>query len=171
IRLGWAGHARNGGEVSRALEDSGAQAVAIHARTRAEKFEGTAHWEMIGEARRAVGIPVIGNGDVRSEEDALRMLEQTGCDGVMLGRAAFGDPWVFRRVRAFHERGERLPLPSAGERLAAGLRHLALTVRAVRREAAAREMRKHGAWCGKGLPRSGAMRVRGNKTQRAEGVG
>ena len=168
IRLGWDGNSRNVVEVSRALEDSGAQAVAIHARTRAEKFEGTAHWEMIGEAKRAVGIPVIGNGDVRSEEDALRMLEQTGCDGVMLGRAAFGDPWVFRRVRAFHERGERLPLPSAGERLAAGLRHLALMVRDVGREAAAREMRKHVAWYVKGLPRSAAMRDQVNKTQSVE---
>ncbi|MBI1800250.1 MAG: tRNA-dihydrouridine synthase, partial [Chloroflexi bacterium] len=70
----------------------GARAVAIHARTRAEKFEGAAHWEMIGEAKQAVKIPVIGNGDVRSAEDAVRMIELTGCDAVMLGRAAFGDP-------------------------------------------------------------------------------
>ncbi|MEO5989201.1 MAG: tRNA-dihydrouridine synthase family protein, partial [Candidatus Eisenbacteria bacterium] len=87
IRLGWDGDNRNVVEVARALEGAGAQAVAIHARTRAEKFEGVAHWDMIGEAKRAVGIPVIGNGDVRSAEDAVRMLETTGCDGVMLGRA------------------------------------------------------------------------------------
>src|SRR5262249_28052155 len=145
IRLGWDGNSRNVVEVSKALEDSGAAAVAIHARTRAEKFEGVAHWEMIGEAKRAVGIPVIGNGDVRTEDDALRMLETTGCDAVMMGRAAFGDPWVFRRVRAFHESGERLPGPTAGERLAAGVRHLHLMTASVGAEAAAREMRKHVA--------------------------
>ncbi|HYM82045.1 MAG TPA: tRNA-dihydrouridine synthase family protein, partial [Candidatus Limnocylindria bacterium] len=77
IRLGWDGASRNVVEVARALEDAGAQAVAIHARTRAERFEGAAHWEMIGEAKRAVGIPVIGNGDVRTPEDAVRMLETT----------------------------------------------------------------------------------------------
>ena len=80
IRLGWDQASCNVVEVAKTLEDSGARAVAIHARTRAEKFEGTAHWEMIGMAKRAVGIPVIGNGDVRTAEDALRMLETTGCD-------------------------------------------------------------------------------------------
>src|SRR6185295_6792162 len=98
IRLGWDGNSRNVVDVCRALEGVGAAAVAIHARTRAEKFEGEAHWEMIGEAKQAVGIPVIGNGDVRGAEDAARMLATTGCDAVMMGRAAFGDPWVFRRV-------------------------------------------------------------------------
>ncbi len=101
IRLGWDGNSRNVVEVAKALEGAGAQAVAIHARTRAEKFEGSAHWELIGEAKQAVSIPVIGNGDVRGPEDAVRMLETTGCDAVMLGRAAFGDPWVFRRVLAY----------------------------------------------------------------------
>ena len=117
IRLGWDGNSQNVVEVAKALEDSGAQAVAIHARTRAERFEGHAHWEMIGEAKQAVRIPVIGNGDVRTPEDAARMLETTGCDAVMLGRAAFGDPWVFGRTRALRERGEILPPPDASARL------------------------------------------------------
>ena len=86
IRLGWDGASRNVVEVSRVLEQSGAAAVAIHARTRAEKFEGHAHWDLIGESKRAVSIPVLGNGDVRNEDDALRMLDETGCDAVMLGR-------------------------------------------------------------------------------------
>jgi tRNA-dihydrouridine synthase B len=165
IRLGWDGDSRNVVDVARALEDSGAAAVAIHARTRAEKFEGGAHWEMIGEAKRAVGIPVIGNGDVRGPEDALRMLETTGCDAVMLGRAAFGDPWVFRRVRARFERGEALPPPTAAERLEAGLRHLDLMVRAVGEHVAAREMRKHVAWYVKGLPHSARVREQVNRTR------
>jgi len=165
IRLGWDGDSRNVVEVAKALEASGAQAVAIHARTRAEKFEGEAHWEMIGEAKQAVSIPVIGNGDVRSAEDAVRMLESTGCDAVMLGRAAFGDPWVFRRVRAFHERGETLAPPTAAERLEAGVRHLGLMVEAVGPESAAREMRKHVAWYIRGLPHSARVREQVNRTR------
>ncbi len=168
IRLGWDGNSRNVVEVARALEESGAAAVAIHARTRAEKFEGRAHWEMIAEARRAVGIPVIGNGDVRDPADALRMLETTGCDAVMMGRAAFGDPWVFRRVRAAWERGEELPPPTARERLEAGLRHLDLMVASVGADCAAREMRKHVAWYVKGLPHSARVREQVNRTRSVE---
>jgi len=168
IRLGWDGNSRNVVEVARALEGAGAAAVAIHARTRAEKFEGMAHWDMIGEARAAVGIPVIGNGDVRDPADALRMLETTGCDAVMMGRAAFGDPWVFRRTRAAWERGEQLPLPSATERLEAGLRHLGMLVESVGPDCAAREMRKHVAWYVKGLPNSARVREQVNRTRGVE---
>jgi tRNA-dihydrouridine synthase B len=168
IRLGWDGDSQNVVEVSRALEDSGAAAVAIHARTRAEKFEGHAHWDLIGEAKKAVGIPVIGNGDVREEDDAIRMLDSTGCDAVMLGRAAFGDPWVFRRLRAYWERGERLAPPSAGDRLEAGVRHLKLMEEHVGPECAAREMRKHVAWYVKGLPRSASVREQVNRARGVE---
>jgi nifR3 family TIM-barrel protein len=168
IRLGWDGSSRNVVEVSKALEAAGARAVAIHARTRAEKFEGSAHWELIGEAKRAVSIPVIGNGDVRGPEDAVRMLETTGCDGVMLGRAAFGDPWVFRRLHAYWKRGEVLPPPSATARLEAGLRHLALLVESAGPEVAAREMRKHVAWYIKGLPHSARVREQVNRTRSVE---
>ena len=167
IRLGWDGDSRNVVEVARALEGAGAMAVAIHARTRAEKFEGLAHWDLIGEAKRAVGIPVIGNGDVRTPADALRMLETTGCDGVMLGRAAFGDPWVFRRIRALAERGEVLPLPTAQERLEAGVRHLGMLVRTAGEHVAAKEMRKHVAWYIKGLPHSARVREQVNRTRSA----
>lgn len=165
IRLGWDGNSRNVVEVSKALEGAGAAAVAIHARTRAEKFEGNAHWEMIGEAKRGVSIPVIGNGDVRGPEDALRMLNETGCDAVMLGRAAFGDPWVFRRARAAWERGESLPLPTPRERLEAGIRHLGMMVKCVGPDSAAREMRKHVAWYVKGLPHSARVREQVNHTR------
>ena len=167
IRLGWDGSSRNVVDVACALEEAGAQAVAIHARTRAEKFEGSAHWEMIGEAKKAVTIPVIGNGDVRSAEDGVRMLEETGCDAVMMGRAAFGDPWVFRRVRAFWERGEVLAPPTAAERLEAGIRHLGMLVAAAGEDVAAREMRKHVAWYVKGLPNSARVREQVNRTRSA----
>jgi tRNA-dihydrouridine synthase len=98
------------------------------------------------------------------------MLEETGCDAVMLGRAAFGDPWVFRRVRSWHESGERLPQPTAGERLDAGLRHLLLMVASAGSEIAAREMRKHVAWYLKGLPRSARVREQVNRTGTAEAL-
>ncbi|MCC6349366.1 MAG: tRNA dihydrouridine synthase DusB [Candidatus Eisenbacteria bacterium] len=167
IRLGWDGQSRNVVEVAKALEGAGAKAVAIHARTRAEKFEGTAHWDMIAEARRAVGIPVIGNGDVRDAQDAVRMLETTGCDLVMLGRAAFGDPWIFRRIRALAERGETLPPPTAQERLETGIRHLEMLVRSAGEAVAAKEMRKHVAWYIKGLPHSARIREQVNRTRSA----
>ena len=168
IRLGWDGSSRNVVEVAKALEDAGASAVAIHARTRAEKFDGTAHWEMIGEAKQAVGIPVIGNGDVREPADAVRMLAATGCDAVMLGRAAFGDPWVFKRIRALVERGEALPLPTAQERLEAGVRHLGMLVQSAGEHVAAKEMRKHVAWYVRGLPRSAQVREQVNRTRGVE---
>ncbi len=168
IRLGWDGNSRNTVEVCRVLEDAGARAVAIHARTRAEKFEGQAHWEMIGEAKAAVGIPVIGNGDVRDPEGGLRMLQSTGCDGVMLGRAAFGDPWVFKRVRALHERGKSLPLPTPAERLHAGIRHLEMMVGELGQDVAAKEMRKHVAWYIRGLPNSARVRDQVNHTRTAD---
>jgi tRNA-dihydrouridine synthase len=144
--------------------------VAIHARTRAEKFEGEAHWEMIGAAKQAVTIPVIGNGDVRTHADAARMLETTGCDALMVGRAAFGDPWVFRRLRAFHERGETLAPPTAAERLAAGIRHLELMVEEFGEAAATREMRKHLAWYIKGLPHSARVREQVNHATTPEAL-
>jgi tRNA-dihydrouridine synthase B len=168
IRLGWDGSSTNVVEVSRALEAAGAAAVAIHARTRAEKFGGHAHWEMIGAAKQAVSIPVIGNGDVRTPEEAATLLASTGCDALMLGRAAFGDPWVFRRMRAFHERGESLPGPTAAERLEAGVRHLRMMRDAVGNDAAAREMRKHVAWYVKGLPHSSRVREQVNRTRDVE---
>ncbi|MCC6652436.1 MAG: tRNA dihydrouridine synthase DusB [Candidatus Eisenbacteria bacterium] len=168
IRLGWDGQSRNVVDVARALEGAGAAAVAIHARTRAEKFEGTAHWDMIAEAKKAIGIPVIGNGDVRSAADAVRMLETTGCDGVMLGRAAFGDPWVFKRILALVERGEDLPPPTAEERLQAGVRHLGMLVRTAGESVAAKEMRKHVAWYIKGLPHSARVREQVNHTRSAD---
>jgi tRNA-dihydrouridine synthase B len=167
IRLGWDGRSQNVVEVSKALEGAGAAAVAIHARTRAEKFSGHAHWEMIAEARRAIGIPVIGNGDVRTPDDAVRMLETTGCDAVMMGRAAFGDPWVFRRVLARWHAGDDLPMPTAAERLEAGIRHLAMLVATAGEYAAAREMRKHVAWYIKGLPNSARVREQVNRTRTA----
>ena len=158
IRLGWDGASSQRGRGGARARGRGGAGAWRSTPAPAPRSSGASRsWELIGEAKRAVGIPVIGNGDVRVPEDAVRMLETTGCDGVMLGRAAFGDPWIFRRVRAFWERGERLPLPTAAERLEAGLRHLRLLVEWAGPDAATREMRKHVAWY---VKRAAAQRAR-----------
>jgi tRNA-dihydrouridine synthase B len=157
-RLGWDDATADVGAVARAVEDAGAAALTVHARTRSGGFGGAPRWEGIAEARRAVRIPVVGNGDVRGPEDAARLLETTGCDGVMVGRAALGDPWVFARLLAWWERGERLAPPAAAARIGMAIRHLRLA-EAAHAGAAAREMRRHVAWYLRGLPH--AARVRG----------
>jgi tRNA-dihydrouridine synthase B len=169
-RLGWDGPSSDVAGLARAMEDAGAAALTIHARTRAEKFGGAPRWEGIADARRAVRVPVIGNGDVRTPEDATRMLEVTGCDGVMLGRAALGDPWVFARMRAWWERGERRSMPSPAERIGMSLRHLRLAAEDVGAGPAAREMRKHVAWYVRGLPHSARVREQVNGTRTVEDI-
>lgn len=167
-RLGWDDSSSDVAGLARAVEDAGAAALTIHARTRAGLFGGVPRWEGIAEARRAVRIPVIGNGDVRNPEDAMRMLETTGCDGVMVGRAALGDPWIFARLRAWWERGERLDPPSPAQRIGMSLRHLRLVSEEIGDDAAVREMRKHIAWYLRGLPHSARMRDDVNGTDTKE---
>src|SRR5574340_420851 len=104
------------GSFAQAAEQAGIAAVTVHGRTRAQGFSGSADWTMIRTVKRSVGIPVIGNGDVRSGTDAKRMLDETGCDGVMIGRAIQGNPWIFREAKTFLETGLPVPHPSTGER-------------------------------------------------------
>jgi tRNA-dihydrouridine synthase B len=110
-------------ELARTIEDAGVSMLALHARTRQQGFTGRANWELIAEARQAVSIPVIGNGDVRSADDVARMAEQTGCDAVMIGRAAIGNPWIFQEVKTRLAGGEFTP-PTPRERVAVLLRHV-----------------------------------------------
>ena len=146
-------------------------AITVHGRTTEQRFRGEVDHVGIARVVEAVeSIPVIGNGDVRTREDARRMLADTGCDAVMVGRAAFGDPWVFRRLRADHERGEALPPTSARERLEAGLRHLRLMVAGFGESVASREMRKHVAWYIKGLPHSARVREQVNHTSTTDAL-
>jgi nifR3 family TIM-barrel protein len=168
-RCGWDNTQRNGVEVTRLFEHCGVVLVAMHARTRAEKFAGPANWEMIREAQAAVSIPVVGNGDVTSAREARRLLDETGAAGVMIGRAAFGNPWIFRETRALLERGEDLPPPTPRERLTTCLRQLRLLAERRLEVHAVHEMRKHVAWYVKGLPGAGAVRDRANRIEsRAE---
>ncbi|HKW13504.1 MAG TPA: tRNA-dihydrouridine synthase, partial [Candidatus Krumholzibacteria bacterium] len=115
-------------ELARTIEDAGVTMLALHARTRQQGFTGRANWDLIAEAKRAVSIPVIGNGDVRSGDDVVRMVEQTGCDAVMIGRAAIGNPWIFQEVKT-QLAGGAFTQPTPRERIAVLLRHVAEAAR------------------------------------------
>ena len=126
IRKGFDDAHVNAVEIAKILEDCGVAAVAVHGRTREQYYSGKADWEIIRKVKEAVSIPVIGNGDVDSPKAAVEMLEQTGCDGVMIGRAAQGNPWLFREIRHYLETGEELPRPSMDEVKEMILRHARL---------------------------------------------
>ncbi len=168
IRSGWDERTVNADQVSKMLEDSGVKAVTVHARSRADRFKGKADWEVIARARKAVGIPILGNGDVTEPQDAVRMLGETGCDAVMVGRGALGNPWIFSRTRHLLSTGNLLPPPSVEERLSMLMKHIDLA----EERAAARSsgegrpdlsflpMRKHVGWYTKGLVGSSKLRQR-----------
>ncbi|NPV51934.1 MAG: tRNA dihydrouridine synthase DusB [Firmicutes bacterium] len=158
MRKGWDRHTVNAVEVAKAVEGAGASAVAVHGRTRDQLYSGLADWDIIASVKNAVTIPVIGNGDVKGPGDVRRMLEETGCDGVMIGRGALGNPWIFQRSLHFLRTGEELPEPGAGERIRMAIRHLGMQVDLKGERVAALQMRKHIAWYLKGL--RGAARVR-----------
>lgn len=129
IRSGWDEHQITAIEFAQAAEQAGVQAIAVHARTAAQGFSGDPDWDIIRQVKQAVTrIPIIGNGDVRTAEDARRMLEQTGCDGVMIGRAALGRPWIFRQIAHTLRTGETLPDLTPAERAEAALRHAELAI-------------------------------------------
>jgi tRNA-dihydrouridine synthase B len=128
-RVGWDGGCGSAVELARVAEACGVAAVAIHGRFAKQGFAGNADWRPIAEVRQVVGIPVIGNGDVRTPEDAARMFQETGCHGLMIGRAALGDPWIFRRTLQYLLTGEAPPEPSPAERLSLALEHAAMLAR------------------------------------------
>ncbi len=168
IRKGFDGEHANAVEIAKAAEDAGAAAVAVHGRTREEFYSGKADWKIITEVKKAVNIPVIGNGDVTDGESAKRMLEETGCDGVMIGRAARGNPWIFREVTAYLENGRKEPRPEAEEVKDVILRHAELQTRYKGEYIGIREMRKHIAWYTAGYPHSAKFRGRINEIEGME---
>ncbi|MFZ5595681.1 MAG: tRNA dihydrouridine synthase DusB [Bacillota bacterium] len=158
MRKGWDEERVNAVEMAILMERAGVSAIAVHGRTRAQFYSGKADWGIIREVKSAVGIPVIGNGDIRSPGDARRMLEETGCDGVMIGRAAMGNPWIFTEVVYHLEKGGLLPPPTVSDRVKTALRHLQMLVSLKGEHTGIREMRKHAAWYLKGV--RGAARLR-----------
>ena len=169
MRKGWDAALVNAVELALAVEAAGAAAVAVHGRTRDQSYSGAADWGIIRDVRQAVAIPVIGNGDVRSPEDAARMLTETGCDAVMIGRAALGNPWIFRDIATFLATGEVLAPPSLAERVAMALRHLDMVIELYGEKSAVLQMRKHAAWYVRGAHGAAHARVRINAAKtRAE---
>jgi len=151
IRIGWDQSSTNAPEVAKVLERSGVRWIAVHARSRSEKFTGRAHWEVIRYVKEAVpSMPVIGNGDVKTPEDAQRMLQETGCDAVMVGRGSFGNPWLFGRAQRLIDEGDAGPEPGVRERIETAIEHLH-QVAAKKGDYAATLMRKHVAWYVRGL--------------------
>ena len=143
FRAGWDDANRNAVEVARAVEAAGVSAVAVHGRTRQQFYEGKADWSIIADVKQAVKVPVFGNGDIFTVADGLRMLEQTGCDGLMIGRGADGNPWLFTALAAAL-RGEPLPQPpSLKERLAQAAEHLEMLIAYKNEVVAVKEMRRH----------------------------
>ncbi len=141
MRAGWSAAELTSVPLARAFEQIGVRAFALHGRTAQQGFEGSADWNWIADIKEAVSVPVVGNGDVRQPEDARRMLEATGCDGVMIGRAAIGNPWVLRDTAHHLRTGQRLPPPSLAERLEAALIHVQDFARTIGEERAVRHLR------------------------------
>ena len=171
IRKGFDDAHVNAVEIAKILEDCGVAAVAVHGRTREQYYSGKADWEIIRKVKEAVSIPVIGNGDVDSPKAAVEMLEQTGCDGVMIGRAAQGNPWLFREIRHYLETGEELPRSSMDEVKEMILRHARLQVEYKGPDVGMREMRKHVAWYTAGFPHSAKLRSEVNAVGTLEELG
>jgi tRNA-dihydrouridine synthase B len=159
FRKGWDDDNVNAIEVAKAVEAAGAQAVTVHGRTAAQLYSGRADWSIIRQVKEAVRIPVIGNGDVSGPEDAKRLMEETGCDGVMVGRSALGNPWIFREIAHYLATGNFLAHPEATERIEVAITHLHLLVADKGEAIGVKEMRKHAAWYIKGLPFAAEMRT------------
>lgn len=165
IRMGFDQEHINAVEIAKIIEDSGAAAVAVHGRTRQQYYSGEANWDIIRQVKEAVSIPVIGNGDVDSPQTAERMLKETGCDGIMVGRAARGNPWLFGRIARYLESGEQVGKPSAGEVKEMILRHARMQLEYKGEYTGMREMRKHVAWYTAGYPRSSKLRQAVNELE------
>ncbi|TCZ74349.1 tRNA dihydrouridine synthase DusB [Paenibacillus albiflavus] len=158
MRIGWDDQHIYLLDNAKAVERGGGAAVTVHGRTREQMYTGHSNWDMIRQVKETVNIPVIGNGDVLTPEDARRMLDQTGCDGVMIGRAALGNPWMLYRTVHYLETGKLLDEPSAKEKMDIAILHMDRLIALKGERVAVKEMRKHMAWYLKGL--KGAARAK-----------
>ena len=163
MRIGFEGFEVDICDIARRAERAGAAAIAVHGRTRQQYYSGTADWEAIRRVKESVGIPVIGNGDVNSAEAAERMLSETGCDAVMVGRACRGNPWIFRELNEYFMTGRKPEKPGYEEVMQMILRHAKLQIEERGEWAGIREMRKHVAWYTAGMPHSAGLRRKANQ--------
>ena len=161
IRSGWDHEHINAVEVAKICEEAGAKAICVHPRTRSQGYSGKADWSIIKHVKENISIPVIGNGDITSVEDAKRMLEETGCDAIMIGRGVLGRPWLIREINHYLETGEKLEEPSPIEKIDFCLKHLDNLYQLKDEHLAVLEIRSHIAWYLKGLPKSNEIK---NKT-------
>jgi tRNA-dihydrouridine synthase B len=167
FRKGWDENQVNAVEFAKMAEAAGASAIAIHGRTRAQMYEGDADWNIIKAVKNAVKVPVIGNGDVVSPETAKAIFEHTGCDAIMVGRGALGNPWLFRRINRYLNNGELIPLPTDAEKIDTALRHLDITF-ALKGKTGLFEMRKQLSWYIKGMKNATAAKNQLNKIEDLE---
>ena len=168
IRKGFDENSVNAVEIAKAIESAGASAICIHGRTREQYYSGKADWDIIREVRSAVEIPLVGNGDVFSAEDGIRMLDETGCDMVMVARGALGNPWIFRELVSLWKYGEKIDKPSDKERIKMLVRHLDGLVELKGERNAVMELRKHVGWYTKGIRGASALRRRVNTINTAK---
>jgi len=161
IRSGWSEEMRDPVKIALHCQAAGARAIALHPRTRSQMFTGAANWDEIARVKEAVEVPVIGNGDIKTPHDALRMQRTTGCDAVMIARGSYGQPWIFDQTRALLEGRDMPPTPGVEERFAVALSHAKMVQEyEVDPQGAAIEFRKHLGWYVKGLPNSADLRKR-----------
>ena len=167
IRMGFEINENTASETAKLLESAGVSAITVHGRTRQQYYEGKADWKAIAQVKESVKVPVIGNGHVFTGEDAVRMINETGCDGVMIARGALGNPWIFKEANALW-RGEEKPAPPTdNEKIHMAINHLALISAHKGDNIAVREMRKHVGWYIKGMKGAAAVRRQANQAVQA----